>query len=98
MLSTGSEFSLSGLLNPNLCAASAGVSSVFWYFLLFKIFQVAIGFLHAFLVLFCFVLELLSLIFPYTLALILWDSGKFQSHTKQLLEKLFIVDGGGIPV
>ena len=56
MLSTGSEFSLSGLLNPNLCAASAGVSSVFWYFLLFKIFQVASGFLHAFLVLFCFVL------------------------------------------
>lgn len=72
---------------PMPCTASTRISSVFC---LLNVFQIATGFLYSFF----FALELLSSVFFYTLALILWDFLELQSYTKRLLAKLLIIGRG----
>ena len=84
---THTAFSLGGLLKPNPCHVL--LQQVF---LLFSgIFCLLNIFAAGFLYFFFFALELLSSMFSYTSALILWDFLELQSYTKWLLTKLFII-------
>lgn len=94
-LRTHTAFFLGGLLKPNprhvlLQQGFLLFSGVFCFL---NMFQIATGFLYSFFFFF-FALELLSSIFSYMLALILWDFLELQSYTKRLLAKLFIIGRG----
>lgn len=92
MLRIHTAFSLGGLLKPNPCHVllQQGFLLFSGVFCLLNVFQIATGFLYSFF----FALELLSSVFFYTLALILWDFLELQSYTKRLLAKLFIIGRG----
>lgn len=94
MLRIHTAFSLGGLLKPNPrhVLLQQGFLLFSGVFCLLNVFQIATGFLYSFF--FFFALELLSSIFSYMLALILWDFLELQSYTKRLLAKLFIIGRG----
>lgn len=94
VLRTHTAFFLGGLLKPNPCHVllQQGFLLFSGVFCLLNMFQIAAGFLYSFF--FFFALELLSSIFSYMLALILWDFLELQSYTKRSLAKLFIIGRG----